>query len=117
MTISLRRALTRALTAWTLLGGPAIPRAADEGAAVTVAIENFTFEPAHLTVPAGTVVTWVNEDDEPHLVLGDDRGFASPLLDTEDRFSLAFEQPGSYRYFCQLHPHMQGTVEVTPRPG
>lgn len=118
MTGTLRLVLTRAVATLALLGGPGTARAADDAAGATVAIENFTFQPQHLIVPAGTVVTWINEDDIPHLVVGDgDPDLASAVLDTEDRFSFTFDRPGSYAYFCELHPHMQGVVEVTPRPG
>src|SRR5215218_4689422 len=77
-----------------------------------VSIDNFTFSPAVITVPAGTRVVWTNRDDIPHTVVGadDPRALRSPPLDTDDRF--AFAAPGTYRYFCSLHPHMQGTVVV-----
>jgi plastocyanin len=79
-----------------------------------VTISNFTFSPAILEVPAGTAVVFANEDDVPHTVLGSDPG--SPLkshaLDTDDRYAVVMSRPGTYRYFCTLHPHMTGTVVV-----
>ena len=86
-------------------------------APVTVAIGNFTFEPAALTVPVGTTVTWVNRDDIPHLVDAGDGSFASPPLDTDDSFSLTLTTAGEIAYFCGLHPHMTGTITVVPAPG
>ena len=80
-----------------------------------VAIGNFTFDPPTLMVPAGTQVTWVNHDDIPHTATGADGGFGSPVLDTDERFSFRFDQPGTYAYFCKLHPHMSGTIRVTPK--
>ena len=64
---------------------------------------------------AGTTVTWVNEDDTPHTVVSDDRKtFRSKPLDTDDRFSFTFTTPGTYGYFCSIHPHMTGKVVVKP---
>jgi plastocyanin len=81
----------------------------------TVSIDNFTFGPNVLTVKAGTTVTWVNNDDIPHTILDKNRKvFRSKVLDTEDKFSFTFTQPGTYDYFCGLHPHMTGQVIVTP---
>lgn len=84
-------------------------------AGTEVHIDNFTFAPAALTVPAGTVVTWVNRDDIPHTVVDRDRPreVRSTVLDTDDRYSRTFAAPGRFGYFCSLHPHMQGTVVVT----
>ncbi len=92
--------------------GPA--QAATGPQTATVTIENFTFAPAEITVPAGTSVSWLNHDDIPHTVTSDERAFKSPPLDTDDGFTTTFEKPGTYRYFCALHPHMTGTVVVTP---
>lgn len=79
-----------------------------------VSISNFTFSPATLEVPAGTTLRWVNEDDVPHTVLGSDQGsvIRSPALDTSDAYSVVLSQPGTYHYFCSLHPHMTGTILV-----
>ncbi|MFZ1429184.1 MAG: cupredoxin family copper-binding protein [Geminicoccaceae bacterium] len=79
-----------------------------------VSIENFTFEPAEITVPAGSTVAWVNHDDIPHTVTSSEKLFKSPALDTDDGYTMTFDKPGTYPYFCALHPHMTGTVVVTP---
>jgi plastocyanin len=88
--------------------GTAPARAAD----ATVTIDNFTFEPQRLTVKAGTTVTWVNQDDIPHLVASTTKVFKSKALDTDDKFTFTFATPGIYEYFCSLHPHMTGTIVV-----
>ena len=82
-------------------------------AATTVSIENFTFEPATITVPAGSAVTWVNHDDIPHLVASTDKLFKSSGLDTDDQYTMTFAKAGTFPYFCGLHPHITGTVIVT----
>ncbi len=80
----------------------------------TVTIDNFSFAPALTIVAPGTKVTWVNKDEEPHTVTSADGGktFKSDALDTDDKFSFTFNQPGTYKYFCSIHPHMVGTVVV-----
>jgi plastocyanin len=83
---------------------------AAESAAIIIA--NFAFAPTDLTVAAGATVTWTNHDDIPHTVTSADGAFKSPALDTDESFSFTFARSGRYRYFCQLHPHMVGTVTV-----
>ena len=77
-----------------------------------VKIDNFSFGPQELTVPAGTTVTWTNRDDIPHTVVSTDKVFKSKVLDTDEKFSYKFDKPGSYPYFCSIHPKMTGKVTV-----
>ena len=96
-------------------GGPGGRRGrAQEKAAATaeVKIDNFSFGPAALTVPVGTTVTWTNRDDIPHTVVSTDGVFKSKALDTDDKFSFVFSKPGTYPYFCSIHPKMTGQVIV-----
>ena len=81
---------------------------------ISIGIDNFVFNPAAITVSAGTTIVWTNRDDIPHTVTdaAHPPGFRSAALDTDDSFSFTFMKPGTYRYFCSLHPHMQGTVVV-----
>ena len=90
---------------------PMVVAAAEPG---TIAIDNFAFGPQSITVAAGTTVTWINHDDEPHTVVSadDPKTFKSGPLDTDDRFTFTFTKPGTYKYFCSIHPHMTGTVVV-----
>jgi len=78
-----------------------------------VTIDNFSFKPQTLTVAAGTKVTWVNRDDVPHTVVSTDKKtIVSDALDTDDKFSYTFAAPGTYDYYCSVHPHMKGRVIV-----
>jgi plastocyanin len=88
--------------------------AATKADAPQVTIDNFAFTPAQITISPGTTVTWVNRDDIPHTVTdaADMKSFRSTPLDTGDAFSHLFATPGTYRYFCSLHAHMQGTIVV-----
>ena len=78
-----------------------------------VKIDNFTFAPGTITVAKGTTVKWVNHDDIPHTVVSDDKTtFKSKALDTDDKFSYTFDKPGTYSYFCSIHPKMTAKVVV-----
>jgi plastocyanin len=77
-----------------------------------VKIDNFSFGPASVTVPVGTTITWTNNDDVPHVVASDDKIFKSKALDTDDHFSFTFTKPGTYEYFCAIHPKMTAKVVV-----
>ncbi len=77
-----------------------------------VKIDNFSFAPAELTVPVGTTVTWTNRDDLPHTVVSTDKVFKSKVLDTDEKFSYTFTQPGTFPYFCSIHPKMTSKVVV-----
>jgi plastocyanin len=79
-----------------------------------VGIDNFAFTPAELTVKPGTTIVFENHDDIPHLVVAVDGKYRSKALDTNDKFSITFDKPGDYPYFCGLHPHMKGKIVVAP---
>jgi plastocyanin len=100
---------------------PAAPEVDKDGgrrpAPNQVVIDNFTFDPPRLTVAAGTKVTWVNHDDVPHTATSTQkpRVFDSRTLDTDQEFSHVFTKPGTYKYFCAVHPHMTGEIIVKNR--
>jgi plastocyanin len=79
-----------------------------------VTIDNFSFGPTTLTVAPGTTVIWTNNDDDPHTVVSatEPKLMKSPPLDTGETFAYTFDKPGTYKYFCTVHPRMQGTVVV-----
>ena len=85
---------------------------ADETPQNQVKIDNFAFTPATITVSTGTQVKWVNHDDIPHNVVSDDKSFKSKALDTDQEFTFTFTKPGTYTYFCSIHPKMTGKVVV-----
>ncbi|MBV9860255.1 MAG: cupredoxin domain-containing protein [Alphaproteobacteria bacterium] len=87
---------------------------APQGAEEQVKIDNFTFDPPTLTVAAGTKVTWVNRDDVPHTATSTakPKSFDSGTLDTDQQFSHVFTKPGTYDYFCAVHPKMAGRILV-----
>jgi plastocyanin len=89
-----------------------MPRGESSTSKVTIA--HFSYEPRTLVVRRGTRVTWTNEDDAPHTVTSTakPRAFDSKALDTDDTFSHVFDAPGTYEYFCALHPKMTAKVVV-----
>ena len=79
---------------------------------IDVKVDNFTFGPAELTVRVGTTISWTNRDDIPHTVVSTDKVFKSKVLDTDEKFSFTFSTPGTFPYFCSIHPKMTGKVVV-----
>ena len=79
---------------------------------VEIKIDNFSFIPPTLTVKVGTQITWTNGDDIPHTVVSDDQSFKSKVLDTDEKFTFTANKPGTYSYFCSIHPKMTGKVVV-----
>jgi plastocyanin len=77
-----------------------------------VKIDNFSFGPRSISISAGTKVAWTNRDDIPHTVVSTEGLFKSRVLDTDESFSFTFERPGTYPYFCSVHPKMTGQVVV-----
>ena len=80
--------------------------------AVEVKIDNFSFAPQSISVAPGTKITWSNRDDIPHTVVSTEKVFKSRVLDTDETFSFTFDKPGTYPYFCSVHPKMTGQVVV-----
>jgi plastocyanin len=63
-------------------------------------------------VKAGTEARWKNRDDIPHTVVASDNTFRSRALDTDDQFSFTPTKPGTYSYFCSIHPKMTAKLVV-----
>lgn len=77
-----------------------------------IAIADFAFEPVTAEVAAGTEVVWRNDDPADHTVTSVDGGFGSDALGPGDAFAHRFDEPGTYRYQCAIHPEMKGKVKV-----
>ncbi|OGD63448.1 hypothetical protein A2160_02110 [Candidatus Beckwithbacteria bacterium RBG_13_42_9] len=75
-----------------------------------ITISNFSFNPATLTIPAGTEVTFTNNDSVTHTVTGTnlDSGDIAP----GDSYKHVFTDPGTYGYNCSIHPNMKGTIII-----
>src|SRR5881398_3267244 len=78
-----------------------------------IEIKDFAFNPQTITVKAGEKITWINHDDEPHTVVSVEKQFKkSTALDTDQEFTVTAGAPGTYTYFCSVHPKMTGTIVV-----
>ncbi len=77
-----------------------------------VEIVEFTYDPDPVTIEAGGKVTWINRDTAPHTATADDGSFDTGTIENGKLKSESFKQPGTYAYFCEIHPTMKGTVEV-----
>ena len=90
-----------------------VAAAPDTGDGASVSIIDFAFEPAELTVSAGSAVTWTNNGAAPHTATASDQSFDTSVLNPGDNASHTFTEPGEFAYFCAFHPSMTGTVIVT----
>jgi len=116
-----RRALAAAAAGLLALGATGAVAQNDQEAApqqvaatneAEISIQAFHFVPAILTVKAGTAVTWVNRDEEPHNVVSMERVFRSKAIDGGEKFTVVLDKPGTYNYLCAVHPHMRGQIVV-----
>jgi len=78
----------------------------------TVSIANFAFAPAEIRVAPGQTVTWTNNDGAPHGVAYKDGAKGTDVLLPGASFTRTYEKPGTYDYFCAVHPYMTGKVIV-----
>jgi plastocyanin len=93
--------------------GPCAPSDA-AGAAVSVKIANFAFDPATVTAKVGDVISWTNSDTVQHTAtVKDNDACTTPALATNASGGITFSQVGSYDFFCKIHPQMTGKIEVT----
>jgi plastocyanin len=114
--------LVIAALATVVLGAACGPGAGAAGASpvATTSVDlppSYRFEPASITVPAGSTVTWTNDDHFTHSVqlLAGDAATDPQLMEPGATASVTFATPGTFPYQCHLHPQdMQGTVTVTP---
>ena len=80
----------------------------------TIEIKDFAFNPQTITVKSGQTITWINRDEEPHTIVSVEKQFKkSSALDTDQTFTITTGAPGTYTYFCSVHPKMTGTIVVT----
>jgi plastocyanin len=77
-----------------------------------VEIVNFAYDPDPTTIQAGGKVIWMNQDSAPHTATADDGSFDTGTIEEGKLKSESFKRPGTYTYFCTIHPSMHGTVEV-----
>src|SRR5881296_3247202 len=117
-TTTLKNKLAALLCGITLLNLPLFTRAnemkeadGDADGKPRIEIKDFHFNPQMLTVKEGEKVTWINRDEEPHTIVSVEKQFKkSTALDTDQSFTITAGAPGTYTYFCSVHPKMTGTI-------
>jgi len=78
-----------------------------------IEIKDFAFNPQTITMKSGEKITWINRDEEPHTVVSVGKQFKkSSALDTDQSYTIVADAPGTYSYFCSVHPKMTGTIVV-----
>lgn len=77
-----------------------------------VAIRNFAYTPASLSIRVGESVRWTNYDAAPHDAVAYSGNWKTPLLKVNESATQVFSTPGTYPYYCTVHPAMRGTVDV-----
>ncbi len=97
---------------WSTLDRPEPERLTGEAPLhVDVIIEHMRFVPKDVVVRVGGTVTWHNLDNVPHSASSGtpeapDHRFNSPLLDAGETFTVSFDDPGDYLYFCSPHANI-----------
>lgn len=88
--------------------------ASDTSNVVTIAIHDFKFEPATVTIHSGDTVEWKNEDSAPHTatVDADKPAFDSGVINSGGTWRYNAKEKGTYAYICTIHPNMKGTLIV-----
>ena len=94
-----------------------VAQSTGEAVSVTIHENRYSFIPSQLTIPVGTTVNWVNDEQAKHTVSADDGSFDSGDQELSVRYTFTFTEPGTYRYFCRYHGDvggvgMAGTVIV-----
>jgi YVTN family beta-propeller protein len=85
------------------------------GGGAKVSINNFSFEPAQISIAAGQRVSWTNDDGAPHGLAFKDGAAGMDLMLPGQHFSREFTQPGVYDYACSVHAYMTGRVKVSAK--
>ncbi|MGZ5501096.1 MAG: cupredoxin domain-containing protein [Nitrososphaeraceae archaeon] len=81
------------------------PRAADPNS-------DLSFDPPQISVPAGSTVSWTNDDSIQHTVTSDEGLFDTGPISPGDTFDNTFDTSGEFGYHCAIHPFMTGVVIV-----
>ena len=90
---------------------PSVAPSGDLGIKTDVAISNYAFNPSTLTVPEGTSVVWTNSDSAPHTIVSGSEILSSSISQGQT-YVYTFNTPGTYEYYCGIHPSMKGTIIV-----
>lgn len=79
---------------------------------VVIDIIDFKYRPADISVPRGAEVTWVNDDKAPHTATERNSQWDTGVLSEGEGVLIRFSRPGTYEYYCTIHPYMTGKIRV-----
>ncbi len=106
-------------SAFAQTSGATVNISAGAGSSPNCSQTNNCFDPDVINVAPGTTVEWENNDKVSHTVTSGNPSdnqtgtiFDSSLIAAGKDFSFTFNNPGTYNYFCQVHPWMTGQVIV-----
>ena len=94
---------------------PAAGGQADQGqeAEAAITIEDFAFD-GPTTAVAGSSLRVTNRDGTPHTLTFRNSEADTGTVDDDTTVTLtAPSVPGTYAYFCRIHPSMEGEIELT----
>ncbi len=122
---SMRRRLLLAGALVAVVATGAAGGAGAEQADVTIVGRDFFWNPANVSIEAGDTVTWTNQQGFHNVVVEGER-LNSPGFPGDDQWRTppqkTFTTAGTYRYLCEVHGQMTGTITVggggepTPTP-
>jgi plastocyanin len=103
-------------TAASTRSTPAAANTPPPAATVTVTVKDFEFSPPNLTIKVGDTVLWSNSGPAPHTATSRNGVWDTGELKMGESSYFTFNQPGSFAYFCAIHPRMRGVISVEPEP-
>jgi plastocyanin len=114
-------ALLALVPALRAVADPPVPAPAASTVPLIVHTKDFAYKPPTLTIPAGTTVTFINDDDTAHTITAVDQLNGKPIFDSGNmdqgqKWTHTFQTVGTFKYVCAYHPFMKATIVVTPPP-
>ena len=82
------------------------------GATETVVIQDYAYSPGNIQVPVGAKVTWTNRDSAPHSATAKDGSWDTGVLAKGESATRTFDRPGTFDYYCSIHPNMEAWLAV-----
>jgi plastocyanin len=84
-----------------------------QAATIQVVVDKLVFTPAEITAKVGDTIEWDNRDALAHTATATDNSWDVPLP-PKKKGSLVVSKPGTFDYYCKLHPNMKAKLTVVP---
>jgi plastocyanin len=85
-----------------------------DGPEAFIDIRDYKYRPGVISIPRGAQVTWLNDDKVDHTATDKAGAWDSTIIHSEESETVAFDTPGTYQYYCTIHPYMVATITVRP---